>query len=228
VSFYKIIGFPTGVGCLLLRRDRVDRLRRPWFSGGTVTIASVQGDGHYLRPDAGAFEDGTVDYLNLPAVGVGLGFLERIGRDALHRRVVCLTRWLLDALTGLRHGNGRRMVEIYGRPTARPGYDRLQRPTAGCRRSADRGLASRFTSRCARAASTRVPARWHGLGRTRWARFGRPGHVVSSCAAPPRDGRGPSAIRISVGGDELRRRLPLPVVSQASPTALPPRSDSRR
>ena len=82
VSFYKIIGFPTGVGCLLVRRDRLDRLRRPWFSGGTVTIASVQGDGHYLRPDAGAFEDGTVDYLNLPAVGVGLGFLERIGRDA--------------------------------------------------------------------------------------------------------------------------------------------------
>jgi len=114
VSFYKIIGFPTGAGCLLVRRDCVERLRRPWFSGGTVTIASVQGDGHYLRPDAGAFEDGTVDYLNLPAVGVGLQFLEGIGRDALHRRVVCLTRWLIDALVGLRHANGRRMVEIHG------------------------------------------------------------------------------------------------------------------
>jgi selenocysteine lyase/cysteine desulfurase len=113
-SFYKIIGYPTGVGCLLIRRDRLDRLTRPWFSGGTVTIASVQGNGHYLRPDAGAFEDGTVDYLNIPAVGIGLRHLQRIGRDATHRRVVCLTGWLLDALTELRHHDRRRMVEIHG------------------------------------------------------------------------------------------------------------------
>jgi selenocysteine lyase/cysteine desulfurase len=114
LSFYKIIGYPTGIGCLLVRRDRLDRLVRPWFAGGTVTAASVQGDGHYLRPDEGGFEDGTVDYLNLPAVGVGLRYLERIGRDALHRRVVCLTQWLLDALTGLRHADGGRLVEVHG------------------------------------------------------------------------------------------------------------------
>ncbi len=65
ISFYKIMGFPTGVGCLLMRRDRLDTMARPWFAGGTVTIASVQGDGHYLRDDEAAFEDGTVDYLNL-------------------------------------------------------------------------------------------------------------------------------------------------------------------
>ena len=68
-SFYKMFGFPTGVGCLLMRRDRHGvRWHRPWFAGGTITIASVQGDGHYLHDDEAAFEDGTVDYLNLPAV----------------------------------------------------------------------------------------------------------------------------------------------------------------
>ena len=36
VSFYKMFGYPTGVGCLLARRDALARLRRPWFSGGTV------------------------------------------------------------------------------------------------------------------------------------------------------------------------------------------------
>src|SRR5204863_2143767 len=36
VSFYKMFGFPTGVGCLLARRDALARLRRPWFSGGTI------------------------------------------------------------------------------------------------------------------------------------------------------------------------------------------------
>jgi molybdenum cofactor sulfurtransferase len=114
VSFYKIMGFPTGVGCLLMRRDRFGVLARPWFAGGTITIASVAGDGHYLRRDEGAFEDGTVDYLNLPAVTTGLGHIDRIGLDAIGRRVRCLTGWLLDALGGLRHQGGRRLVRIHG------------------------------------------------------------------------------------------------------------------
>jgi selenocysteine lyase/cysteine desulfurase len=114
ISFYKIIGFPTGVGCLLLRRDHLESLQRPWFSGGTVTVASVQGDGHYLRPDAAAFEDGTVDYLNIPSVGFGLQFIDGLGRESIHTRVQCLTAWLLDALTGLRHCNGRRVIDIHG------------------------------------------------------------------------------------------------------------------
>ena len=113
-SFYKMMGFPTGVGCLLARRDRVNALARPWFAGGTITIASVQGDGHFLHRDEAAFEDGTVDYLNLPAVADGLDHLERIGVDAIHERVRCLTAWLLDALTGLRHRNGRPVVEVLG------------------------------------------------------------------------------------------------------------------
>ena len=102
-----------------MRRDRFDVLSRPWFAGGTITIASVGGDSHYLRRDEGAFEDGTVDYLNLPAVTIGLRYLNRVGLDSIHRRVGCLTGWLLDALDGLRHTNGRRLVEIYGPRTVR-------------------------------------------------------------------------------------------------------------
>jgi molybdenum cofactor sulfurtransferase len=114
LSFYKIMGFPTGVGCLLMRRDRLDALVRPWFAGGTVTIASVLGDGHHLRDDEAAFEDGTVDYLNLPSVATGLAHIERVGLDAIHHRVHCLTDWTLDALRGLSHHNGRPLVQIHG------------------------------------------------------------------------------------------------------------------
>ena len=94
-------------------------MSRPWFAGGTITIASVAGDGHYLRRDEGAFEDGTVDYLNLPAVTIGLRHMDRVGLDAIHRRVSCLTGWLLDALAGLCHANGRRLVQIHGPGTSR-------------------------------------------------------------------------------------------------------------
>jgi selenocysteine lyase/cysteine desulfurase len=122
LSFYKIFGYPTGVGCLLIRRDRFDVLTRPWFAGGTVTRASVAAEDHYLHRDEAAFEDGTVDYLNLPAVTSGLRYVERIGRDAIHRRVECLTGWLLDALGQLRHDNGRPVVIIHGpRTTAERG-----------------------------------------------------------------------------------------------------------
>jgi selenocysteine lyase/cysteine desulfurase len=113
-SFYKIFGFPTGVGCLLMRRDRFDAMVRPWFAGGTITIASVQGDGHYLHRDEAAFEDGTVDYLNLPGVTNGLDHVERVGLASVHDRVAYLTRWLLDTLTGLRHANGLPLVQILG------------------------------------------------------------------------------------------------------------------
>jgi selenocysteine lyase/cysteine desulfurase len=114
LSFYKMFGFPTGVGCLLARRDRMASLERPWFAGGTVSIASVQGHGHYLQPDESAFEDGTVDYLNIPAVAAGLQHLRKLGVDATHDRVTALTTWLLEELTGLRHANGRSVVEIHG------------------------------------------------------------------------------------------------------------------
>jgi molybdenum cofactor sulfurtransferase len=114
LSFYKLMGFPTGVGCLLLRRRFAQQLARPWFAGGTVTVASVQGGGHYLHEGEAGFEDGTVDYANLPAVEIGLRHLQRLGIDRIHARVSSLTHWLLDALTGLRHGNGRPLVEIHG------------------------------------------------------------------------------------------------------------------
>jgi molybdenum cofactor sulfurtransferase len=74
----------------------------------------VQGDGHHLHTDEAGFEDGTVDYLNLPAVATGLQHLERIGRDAVHTRVGCLTEWLLEALPALRHANGQPLVQVLG------------------------------------------------------------------------------------------------------------------
>jgi selenocysteine lyase/cysteine desulfurase len=119
VSFYKMFGYPTGAGCLLARKPALAKLRRPWFGGGTVAMASVLGDGHHLLPGAPGFEDGTGNFLGLPAVALGLAYLERAGRDAIATRVACLTSWLLGRLRDLRHRNGRPAVRVYG-----PGDDR--------------------------------------------------------------------------------------------------------
>ena len=117
ISFYKMFGYPTGVGCLIARRDALSTLARPWFAGGTVNFATVQGRVHLLAPQEAGFEDGTLNYLSIPAVEVGLRHLERIGIETIRTRVACLTAWLLEGLLDLRHGNGRHMVRIYGPTT---------------------------------------------------------------------------------------------------------------
>jgi len=114
ISFYKMFGYPTGVGCLLARHDALAMLHRPWFAGGTVNFASVQGQLHLLAPREAGFEDGTLNYLSIPAVEIGLKHLERIGIDVIQTRVRCLTAWLVDELLALGHSNGRPMVRLYG------------------------------------------------------------------------------------------------------------------
>lgn len=120
LSFYKMFGYPTGVGALLARRTALEKLHRPWFSGGTITVASVQGDRHFLTRGAEGFEDGTLDYLNIPAVDLGLTLLESVGISVIHERVRCLVGWTLDQLLGLRHTTGRPLARLYG-PTTTTG-----------------------------------------------------------------------------------------------------------
>lgn len=114
LSFYKMFGYPTGVGALLVRYAALSRLHRPWFAGGTITVASVQADRHFLAPGGSAFEDGTANFLSLPAVDLGLSFLESIGIDAIHDHVRALTGALLERLTALTHANGRPLMTLYG------------------------------------------------------------------------------------------------------------------
>ncbi len=120
LSFYKMFGYPTGVGALLGRRPALEKLHRPWFAGGTIGVASVQADLYSLAAGAAAFEDGTLNYEVLPAVEYGLDFLESIGIETIHRRVECLTAWLLDGLAGLCHATGVPLAILYG-PTGTGG-----------------------------------------------------------------------------------------------------------
>jgi molybdenum cofactor sulfurtransferase len=117
VSFYKMFGYPTAVGSLIARQEALAKLRRPWFAGGTVNFATVQGRRHILAPREAGFEDGTLNYLSIPAVEIGLRHMRQVGIDTIHARVECLTGWLLAQLMALRHSNGRPMVRIYGPST---------------------------------------------------------------------------------------------------------------
>ncbi len=114
LSFYKIFGYPTGIGALIARHEAMEKLHRPWFAGGTITVASVQGDRYYLQKGAEGFEDGTLNYLMLPAVSIGLRHINTIGYEVIHQRLTALTQYLLEELLALQHSNGKKLVRLYG------------------------------------------------------------------------------------------------------------------
>ncbi len=44
VSFYKMFGFPTGVGALVVNLEPfLAHLERPWFAGATVDVVEAPG-----------------------------------------------------------------------------------------------------------------------------------------------------------------------------------------
>ena len=114
LSFYKMFGFPTGVGALIARRNLLGELHRPWFSGGTVRFVSAQNRLHLSHVTGRAFEDGTPNYLGIAAVDAGLEFLQGIGIERINAHVMDLTGFLLEGLRTLRHGDGSPMARIYG------------------------------------------------------------------------------------------------------------------
>jgi len=117
ISFYKMFGYPTGVGCLLARSPALAAMKRPWFAGGTVSFATVGGRACILSKGEAGFEDGTLNYLAIPAVETGLRHLRAVGVETINTRVRCLTSWLLQRLLQLQHSNGHHMVRIYGPTT---------------------------------------------------------------------------------------------------------------
>jgi molybdenum cofactor sulfurtransferase len=117
ISFYKMFGYPTGIGALIARRATLAKLHRPWFSGGTVVTANIQGELAVPLSGHALFEDGTVNYLGIPAVEIGLRHLESIGIDTVSRRVEALGSWLLARLQELRHADGSDATVVYGPTT---------------------------------------------------------------------------------------------------------------
>ncbi|MCU0326545.1 MAG: aminotransferase class V-fold PLP-dependent enzyme [Spirosomaceae bacterium] len=114
ISFYKIFGYPTGIGCLLVHKSKFDKLKKSWFAGGTVTLVSVASQKKFLTNNHERFEDGTINYNTIPTIKFGLEYIESIGIERISKRVNLLAKALFDELKTLKHDNGRSLVKIYG------------------------------------------------------------------------------------------------------------------
>eukprot|EP00878_Enallax_costatus_P013939 GHUV01014576.1.p1 GENE.GHUV01014576.1~~GHUV01014576.1.p1 ORF type:complete len:479 (+),score=157.31 GHUV01014576.1:163-1437(+) len=124
LSFYKVFGYPTGLGALIVRVDAAEILRKTFWGGGAVSLATSSDDFHVLkcRP-ADKLEDGTVNFLDIIALKHGFAMIERLGGiRAIQSHVHALTDYLYNQLSNLRHSNGKPMLRIFGKhhyPTAK-------------------------------------------------------------------------------------------------------------
>ncbi|XP_066546947.1 molybdenum cofactor sulfurase isoform X2 [Amia ocellicauda] len=120
ISFYKIFGFPTGLGALLIRNDTAGILRKVYFGGGTASAYLAGQD--YFVPKASVasrFEDGTISFLDIIALNHGFEALEGLtgGMNNIKLHTFGLARYTYILLSSLLHGNGLPVVQIYSDTT---------------------------------------------------------------------------------------------------------------
>ena len=114
VSFYKIFGYPTGIGCLLVKKCAFHKLDKKWFAGGTVQYASVSNPFYFLADDYERFENGTINYLDIPAVTIGLDYILDIGMQRINERVTSMTKYLYQSLKNIYYKDGSRFIHLFG------------------------------------------------------------------------------------------------------------------
>jgi molybdenum cofactor sulfurtransferase len=114
ISFYKMFGYPTGIGCLLIKKSIFNKLKKPWFAGGTISLSAINYSGHFLKPDHERFENGTVNYLNIPAITTGLDFITAAGIHNINSRIKDLGYLFLSNLPKLLHDTGMPLIKLYG------------------------------------------------------------------------------------------------------------------
>lgn len=103
---------PTGVGVLFGRRDRLLRLD-PWQGGGEM-IETVDLQGCTYAPPPQRFEAGTPDIAGAVGLHAAADFLDRLGREAIHRHVQALA---IEAARRLRAIPGVRVLGPEGERT---------------------------------------------------------------------------------------------------------------
>uniref|UniRef100_A0A665TYM0 Molybdenum cofactor sulfurase n=1 Tax=Echeneis naucrates TaxID=173247 RepID=A0A665TYM0_ECHNA len=116
ISFYKMFGFPTGLGALLVRNDAAGILKKTYFGGGTAA-AYLSGEHYYVHSAniSDRFEDGTVSFLDIIALNHSFDALYKItgGMHNIQQHTFGLARYTYMLLSSLCHGNGRPVARIY-------------------------------------------------------------------------------------------------------------------
>ncbi|KAL4161092.1 hypothetical protein PRNP1_001648 [Phytophthora ramorum] len=134
LSFYKIFGYPTGLGALVVRKAALTQLKKRYHGGGTVQ--SILATRNYTVPRgldcsediSSRFADGTQSFLSILALRHGINQVEKLGMENISAHTTALRTLLVDKFTALKHWNNRPICEIY----ANDNRIKQQGPTVAC------------------------------------------------------------------------------------------------
>ncbi|XP_021941383.1 molybdenum cofactor sulfurase isoform X2 [Zootermopsis nevadensis] len=116
LSFYKIFGYPTGLGALLVKNSSSYVLEKCYFGGGTVLLSLSSQCEHIPRPAlSDRFEDGTIPFLSIAALRHGFCSLKQLTGDmaSVMLHTFSLARYLFQFLLTLHHSNGSPAAILY-------------------------------------------------------------------------------------------------------------------
>ncbi|KAJ9562674.1 hypothetical protein OSB04_007834 [Centaurea solstitialis] len=152
ISFYKLFGYPTGLGALIVRNEAAKLLKKTYFSGGVFcqpnvqffslslkgnvinsrkfsgTVAASIADMDFVKRREGieeSFEDGTLSFLNIASIRHGLDILNTLSTLAISRHTSSLARYTRNMLLALRHADGEEVCKIYGLNYLKASYSGL-------------------------------------------------------------------------------------------------------
>ncbi|XP_077348038.1 molybdenum cofactor sulfurase [Lithobates pipiens] len=116
ISFYKIFGFPTGLGALIVSNEIAHLLRKNYFGGGTAAAYLSKEDFYVPKESISSrFEDGTVSFLDIIAVKHCFDTLHTLtgGMEKIRNHTHALARYTYSVLSALRYANGQPVIQVY-------------------------------------------------------------------------------------------------------------------
>jgi molybdenum cofactor sulfurtransferase len=116
VSFYKMFGFPTGLGAVIVKTELSSKLRKSYFGGGTVSAITSEESWQVYRTSLhGRFEDGTLNFLDIVALDLAFDSMREIygSYSTISPHVAALHKFLYRSMMSLNHYNGAPLCDIY-------------------------------------------------------------------------------------------------------------------
>lgn len=111
MSFYKMFGYPTGLGALIVKKSSAHVLHKQYYGGGTVKIALANENFHRKKDDLSEkFEDGTINYLSVISLGFGFDIKEKLSDTNKSFELAQYTYWYMKHLY---YPNNNKAVELY-------------------------------------------------------------------------------------------------------------------
>ncbi|ELT90808.1 hypothetical protein CAPTEDRAFT_166504, partial [Capitella teleta] len=116
LSFYKMFGYPTGLGALLVKNTSGHVLEKKYFGGGSIDVSLTSTSFHSFKKKLNQrFEDGTLPFLDIIALRHGFDAIDRIGGsfDDVASHSYKLAQLTFEGLSAYHHGNGTRVAKVY-------------------------------------------------------------------------------------------------------------------